>query len=578
MLKLNNKGFSHDLLAVLFVVIFAIIGVGYLVVSHADTVAYTSTNDFSKFQYVLGSGTAEAITHSNGNNLLLQFNKGLTGYHPSDMAMYQFNLPANTTANSLTMNVSYVDAGYDTAFVATGSPTNKVWSVSNASTQTNRAVTLNFSNKPTVIYFGISARGSRGGFSGTFPANRNFTVNSYTLNGVTTTASQTPTVSLSANPTSVAAGGGSTLGWSSTNVSSCTGSGGWSGAKATSGSANTGALSASTTYTLSCSGTNGTNKASTTVNIAQAGGGGGGGGQANCTQTLSPGANIASAESSASAGAVICLSPGTYSAVTFNSSKGTAAAPITLTSADTAHPALIVGRTVTDGSASYLTISHLRFLYTAGNDADAVVLGTPHVNFVYNDVSGADQTICLNGVSYGGSTVSYSLIDHNTIHNCGLVSKTSGSNTTQGIYMLGGPGDVISNNWCWATAARCYQVRGEQGGSWHNNVSDNSGQGWIFGDVGAANNNVYNNIVGSLVGNGSNGGYSAFEFNSSGKGNSFHDNCVSVAPQLHTVATSNNTVVSVQFVDAGNHNYNLTSAAVNDPCRGYAVQGGNPGP
>jgi len=302
-----------------------------------------------------------------------------------------------------------------------------------------------------------------------------------------------------------------------------------------------------------------------------------GGGTANCTKTLSPGADIASAESTASAGAVICLNPGTYSGFTLRQSNGTAAAPITITSATTTNPALISGRTVTEGTASYLTISHLKFQYTAGSDPDTVVLGTPHVNFVHNDVSGADQTICINGVSYNGSTVSYNLIEHNTVHDC---KPTAGgiANQIQGIYMLGGPGDVISNNWCWAVSARCYQVRGEQGGSWHNNVADQAGQGWIFGDVGAAHNNVYNNIVGTMLGNDANGPYSAFEFNSSGTGNSFHDNCVSIAPVLSSVAQSNNTIVKVQFVDAANHNYNLTTASINDPCRSYAVQGGNPGP
>ncbi len=42
-----------------------------------------------------------------------------------------------------------------------------------------------------------------------------------------------PTVSLAANPTSVANGASSTLTWSSTNATSCTASGAWSGSKAT---------------------------------------------------------------------------------------------------------------------------------------------------------------------------------------------------------------------------------------------------------------------------------------------------------------------------------------------------------
>jgi hypothetical protein len=45
-----------------------------------------------------------------------------------------------------------------------------------------------------------------------------------------------PTATVSANPTTVPAGGQTTLTWSSTNATSCTASNGWSGSKATSGS------------------------------------------------------------------------------------------------------------------------------------------------------------------------------------------------------------------------------------------------------------------------------------------------------------------------------------------------------
>jgi len=74
-----------------------------------------------------------------------------------------------------------------------------------------------------------------------------------------------PTVTLSASPVSVSAGGASTLTWSSTNATSCTASGTWSGAKAVSGSEGTGALNAAATYNLSCTGAGGTAQASASV-------------------------------------------------------------------------------------------------------------------------------------------------------------------------------------------------------------------------------------------------------------------------------------------------------------------------
>ncbi len=84
-----------------------------------------------------------------------------------------------------------------------------------------------------------------------------------------------PTVSLSANPTSVAANSTSTLTWSATNATSCTASGGWSGTKATSGSEGTGALSSTSSYTLSCTGAGGTTQQSVTVTVTPGGGGSG---------------------------------------------------------------------------------------------------------------------------------------------------------------------------------------------------------------------------------------------------------------------------------------------------------------
>ena len=74
-----------------------------------------------------------------------------------------------------------------------------------------------------------------------------------------------PTVSLSANPTSVATGGTSTLSWSSANATGCTASGAWAGIKAVSGSESTGSLGASQTFTLTCSGAGGSASASVLV-------------------------------------------------------------------------------------------------------------------------------------------------------------------------------------------------------------------------------------------------------------------------------------------------------------------------
>ncbi len=74
-----------------------------------------------------------------------------------------------------------------------------------------------------------------------------------------------PAITVTANPSTVSAGGTSTLSWSTSNADSCSASGGWSGTKALNGSEVTAALNASTTFQLSCSGTGGTTSRSVTV-------------------------------------------------------------------------------------------------------------------------------------------------------------------------------------------------------------------------------------------------------------------------------------------------------------------------
>jgi hypothetical protein len=93
-------------------------------------------------------------------------------------------------------------------------------------------------------------------------------------------ASSVPTVTFSASPTSVTAGGTTTLTWSSTNATACTASGSstWTGAQASSGTLAV-VVSATATLTLNCTGPGGS--ASQSVNVtataAPASSGGGGG-------------------------------------------------------------------------------------------------------------------------------------------------------------------------------------------------------------------------------------------------------------------------------------------------------------
>lgn len=81
-----------------------------------------------------------------------------------------------------------------------------------------------------------------------------------------TSGSTTPTVAISASPTTVPAAGQSTLAWSSTNATSCTASGSWTGSEATSGNLIV-APTTTSSYTITCTGPGGAGYATTQVTV-----------------------------------------------------------------------------------------------------------------------------------------------------------------------------------------------------------------------------------------------------------------------------------------------------------------------
>ena len=90
---------------------------------------------------------------------------------------------------------------------------------------------------------------------------------SLTKNGSTPPPPATPTLTLSASPTSITSGQSSTLTWSSTNTTGCTASNGWSGAKAVSGN-ETVSPTANATYVLSCTGAGGNVSQQVTITVS----------------------------------------------------------------------------------------------------------------------------------------------------------------------------------------------------------------------------------------------------------------------------------------------------------------------
>lgn len=83
-----------------------------------------------------------------------------------------------------------------------------------------------------------------------------------------TSAPETPTVDISADPLSIVSGETSELSWVSTNATSCTASNAWSGDKNTSGSEDV-APTVTSTYAISCTGPGGTAQDSVTVTVTE---------------------------------------------------------------------------------------------------------------------------------------------------------------------------------------------------------------------------------------------------------------------------------------------------------------------
>ena len=197
-------------------------------------------------------------------------------------------LSGSEVQNNLTSNKSYTivctglgGSATSTATVTvTANPVPTVTLVANPT-----SVVSNASSTLTWISTNATTCTASGDWSGTKAINgsevqNNLTTNkSYTivctgLGGsatstatVTVTANPAPTVTLVANPTSVAINASSTLTWVSTNATNCIASGDWSGTKALSGSEVQNNLTSNKSYTIVCTGLGGSATSTAAVTV-----------------------------------------------------------------------------------------------------------------------------------------------------------------------------------------------------------------------------------------------------------------------------------------------------------------------
>ena len=203
-----------------------------------------------------------------------------------------------------------------------------------------------------------------------------------------TVVSAAPTVSLTANPTSLTGSGTAALAWTSANASSCTASDGWSGAQATAGNFTSATISNTTTFTLSCSGAGGSAAASATV-------------------TVSPVGN-------AMVSGQITFDKVPFSAVAANGLDFTrCAAPLSCLSpargvvveAIAAAGGATLANSVTDANGQYsLSVPANTGLFVRAR-AQMLRSGTPSWNFTVRDNTGSDALYVLDGSSFNSSTV-----------------------------------------------------------------------------------------------------------------------------------------------------------------------------
>ena len=191
-----------------------------------------------------------------------QGNKGTSGSQfvgPTETRDYTLTCtgPGGSASDTVTItvestppppNVPTVNLSANPTQVSSGDSSTLSWSTSNADSCSAQGAWNG--NKGTV--------GSES--TGALTSDSTFTLNCTGPGGsasasvtvdVETTAGES-SLSLTANPISVASNGSSTLSWTSENVSNCVASGDWDGGKPTSGTETVGPLTSDSTFSLSC--------------------------------------------------------------------------------------------------------------------------------------------------------------------------------------------------------------------------------------------------------------------------------------------------------------------------------------
>jgi Right handed beta helix region len=277
---------------------------------------------------------------------------------------------------------------------------------------------------------------------------------------------------------------------------------------------------------------------------------------------------------------------------------GAEGVPVTITSTDPSNPAVISHSVSLEGGADWITFTHLKFdwaqpgqcSWTAeGNpyncpeeDHVQIAVSSKHTSWTWDEITSEDTNICVNLVSYGGSTAEYTLIEHDRIHDCGTPVTNAHPTVNEepgwhehGIYDYGNF-TTIRNNYIY-NASRDGMLFYPQGSGAvvEHNVIDSNGAGVSL--AGVANVLVRWNIITNAY---SPRGYDEDGVNSNGAGaeNLAEHNCLYNNPSgeidLSSVTLGGNlTGTNPLYVSAANHDYSLEPTS---PCLGYGPDTAQP--
>jgi Right handed beta helix region len=198
------------------------------------------------------------------------------------------------------------------------------------------------------------------------------------------------------------------------------------------------------------------------------------------------------------AGQVGCLREGTYYGDVGFRRGGHRGAPVSLRPVP-GDAATVVGRVWIPKGVNWVDVSYLHLDGRNGPQLPSPTVNSDNDQFTYDYVTNDHTAICFelgSGPPYGMAR--NTLIEHNRIHDCGVLPAT---NHDHGIYVANSVGARIIDNWIYDNADRGVQLYwNAQHTTIAGNVIDHNGEGVIIsGDQGHVSS--HNLIIGNAITN-----------------------------------------------------------------------------